>query len=203
MFWETLRCGAPTLTSPGRGGTSEDLGGGLLDVGDSVFKTVTDAFRSTQRDILEEQGQDAVFKGMFIDKKFQNAACLYAFTGEWDFDFGALVDTSLQRKQVASVGFLPLVQRDYLSFDATTKPSGLTSWAYRTAPFLSAGADVSVQLELVCSDGLQCDPGQGFAGGKCDCYGLGEKRLSVPLSRSSLRKGEALGVSAMTRLLNC
>ncbi|MBI4139796.1 fibronectin type III domain-containing protein [Candidatus Woesearchaeota archaeon] len=202
LLWELVRCGVPTKTVPGKGGSPVDSEPGLLDYAGAGIGSVIEGFRETQRDIISEDGQDEVFKAMFLDKKLQNAACLYAFTGEWDFNMEGLINAKLDSKPAKTIGFLPFVRKEFISFDPTTKPKGLTTWTYRTAPLLTAGRDITVQLELVCSDSIQCDPSQGYPGGKCDCYAIGEKKVGVPLSKTSLRKGEQLGTTAADEIIH-
>ena len=156
-------------------------GGGLAQDREGVsgfLRAVTGAGAAVQNSIVNRYGRSALYNTLFNERKLVHAACLWAFTGDFDFDLeGALT----------GVGAMP-VQSECVVYPATRRfmasnpvNRGLATYMYHIGAGIAAGADMNYQLELVCSASTDCNP-QEFPGGKCDCYNHPGGEQTLPLT---------------------
>jgi hypothetical protein len=171
LFFEFISCFTQKFSASGPGGRSETGGFG------NVLSALTGSGTEVSRSVNQRYGGSPVFKSLFSERKLVHAVCTWAFTGTWDLNAQALFQQQVEEIPVATEGALTTCQRTWQSFDPTTSPPGLTTWAYRIAGGLIAGADVRYRLKLKCSSGFACDPSD-YRDGKCDCAS-GEKYLTI------------------------
>jgi hypothetical protein len=171
LFFEFISCFTQKFSASGPGGRSETGGFG------NVLSALTGSGTEVSRSVNQRYGGSPVFKSLFSERKLVHAICTWAFTGTWDLNAQALFQQQVDEMPVATEGALTTCQRTWKYFDPTTSPPGLTTWAYRIAGGLIAGADVRYRLKLKCSSGFNCDPSD-YRDGKCDCPS-GEKYLTV------------------------
>ncbi len=182
LFFEFISCFTQKFSTPGVGGRVGTDGFG------DVLGAITRAGSDVSKRVNERYGDSPIYRSLFSERKLVHAICTWAFTGTWDLDISGLFQQQVQELPLDSEGALTTCQRTFISYDPTTNPSGLTTWAYRIAGGLIAGADLRYNLKLKCSSGFNCDP-TDYPDGKCDCAS-GEKThsVSVPELGSGLAK---------------
>ncbi len=125
---------------------------------------------------------DALFRNLFLEKKFMSSVCLFLFTGDFPSDlFDSVLDSALDDAVVVEPMLACSGNRRFQTFDPTT---GIATFIYDVSPFILSGAsDTSYTLELVCSDD-----------GDSDCARDGEKRFDVTsrFGSGTLGNGEEL-----------
>lgn len=181
LFFEAISCFVQKFNTAGAGGRAGtggfgDILGALTGAGTDVSKSVTSRY-----------GNTGLYQSLFSERKLLHAVCTWAFTGTWSLDMKGLFQQQVQDIPVDTEGALTTCQRTFISYDPTTQPPGLTTWAYRIAGGLIAGADVRYRLRLKCSSGFTCDP-RAYKDGKCDCQ---SKEDIVTISDPSLGSGLA------------
>ncbi len=182
LLYEAISCFTEKFNSPGVGERAEgDLGFG------NILGAMTGAGTAVSRSVTERYGTAGPFQSLFSERKLVHAICIWAFTGTWDLNMQGLFQQQVEEIPVDTEGALTTCERTFISYDPTTSPSGLTTWAYRIAGGLIAGADVRYRLVLKCSSGFNCDP-RTYVDGKCDCSG---KEQVIPISSPELGRGMA------------
>jgi hypothetical protein len=163
--------------------------GARADTGEfgNILGVITSAGTEVSRGVNKRYGDTALYKSLFSDRKLVHAICLWAFTGTWDLDISGLFQQQVDEMPVETMGALTTCQRTFISYDPTTQPSGLTTWAYRIAGGMIAGADLNYRLKLKCSTGFQCDPSD-YPDGKCDCQ---TTEQTLPVASPDLGTGIA------------
>ncbi|MBI5397995.1 hypothetical protein HZB03_00895 [Candidatus Woesearchaeota archaeon] len=163
IIYEAISCfvrrmGGPDGAQIGEGG----IGG--------FFGAVSAAGREVDSDAKSRYGDTNFFTTQFTTEKLVHDVCVFAFTGEWPTDWGALLESQVTLPTASSAWVFPATRR-WQSYDATSLPGGLgvgqgqATYVYRIAYSLNAGADINFQLKLVCSQ-KDCPEGKD---GKCDC----------------------------------
>ncbi|MFT4303736.1 MAG: hypothetical protein ACMXYG_04165 [Candidatus Woesearchaeota archaeon] len=130
----------------------------------NILGALTSAGRDVQRSIAGRYGSSSLFRAMFAERQLVHALCLWAFTGTFDFDFNAMVEGEFGDIPVDSQGLLSPCQRRFISYNSA---NGRATWNYYFGVGLVAGADLTYNLRLVCSDGWDCD--YGYGNERCDC----------------------------------
>jgi hypothetical protein len=182
LLYEAISCFTEKFNAPGVGErASGDLGFG------NILGAMTGAGTAVSRSVTERYGTAGPFQSLFSERKLVHAICIWAFTGTWDLNMQGLFQQQVEEIPVDTEGALTTCERTFISYDPTTSPSGLTTWAYRIAGGLIAGADVRYRLVLKCSSGFNCDP-RAYVDGKCDCSG---KEQVIPISSPELGRGMA------------
>ncbi len=181
LFFEFISCFTQKFSTPGVGGRA-----GLGGFGD-VLGALTGAGTAVSRSVSNRYGETSLYKSLFSERKLVHAICIWAFTGTWDLNIQNLFQQQVEEIPVDSEGALTTCQRTFVSYDPTTEPSGLTSWAYRIAGGMIAGADLRYRLKLKCSSGFACDP-QDYPDGKCDCPA---QEFTLPVTSPELGRGQA------------
>lgn len=164
-------------------------GGGLAKDREGVsgfLRAVTGAGAAVQNSIVNRYGRSALYNTLFNERKLVHAACLWAFTGDFDFDLeGAL--TGVGAMPVESECVVYPATRRFMASNPVNR--GLATYMYHIGAGLAAGSDLNYQLELVCSASTDCNP-EEFPGGKCDCYNHPGGEQTLPLT-SELGNGFA------------
>lgn len=182
LIWDAIRCFTRKFSY---GGFQRSAEGSL----GNFFGALTNAGTSINERIQGRYGASAMWKSMFAEKKLVHSVCLFAFTGTWDLDVAGLLEQDYPIV-INSQGFMYPCERRFISFNPVSRPyTGLTNWNYHFGAGLVAGADLEYTIEMVCSDGVTCNPADGFVNGRCDCPG-GEQRYLVKSGR--LKSGEIL-----------
>ncbi|PIN85884.1 hypothetical protein COV19_07375 [Candidatus Woesearchaeota archaeon CG10_big_fil_rev_8_21_14_0_10_44_13] len=186
IIFDAIRC---FVNRYGGGMASrQDERGGIS----SFFKSAATAGGDIQESITGRYGQSALYKTMFSERKLIHAACLWAFTGDFDFDIGSAL---------TGPGAIPLKSKAFLyprtrRFIASNPLNGYTTHIYHIGAGLVAGADMSYKLQLVCSASDGCDPKEGFPNGMCDCAKQSKevlKDITTSFGPGRLNAGEMLG----------
>jgi hypothetical protein len=181
LFFEAISCITSKFSTPGVGGRAGT--GGFGD----ILGALTSAGTAVTRDVNERYGQTNLYKSLFSERKLLHAVCTWAFTGTWDLNVQGLFQQEVETIPVETTAALTTCERTFISYDPTTQPTGLASWAYRIAGGMVAGADVQYRLKLKCSSGFNCDP-RDYPDGKCDCTA---QERSIYVSSAELRNGRA------------
>ncbi len=148
-------------------GEKRDTGSGI----GNFLGALTSAGGSVSSRINGRYSESSVYRAIFAEKKLVHSACLWAFTGTWDFEVTAVLeeDVSIDVETVAAV--YPCTRR-FVSFNPTTVPEGKTTYNYHIGMGMVAGSQIRYWLELVCSDDYSCDTPTG----QCDCAGPNGKQ---------------------------
>ncbi len=162
LLYEVLACFTQKFGSPGSGGARGEGPGDIMGA-------LTSAGTEMSRSVESRYGDSGMYKATFVDRKLVHSICMFAFTGTWNFDLGTIFDQSIDTIPIDSQALLMPCNRRFVSFNPSTRPPGLTTWVYHFGAFIAAGADIDVELHLVCSGGFHCKESEGFEGGKCDC----------------------------------
>jgi hypothetical protein len=173
LIYDLVRCFANKYNT----GFQRDYG--VTNFPGNILGTLTSAGRDVQRSIAGRYGESGFFRAMFAERQLVHALCLWAFTGTFDFDFNAMVEGEYGDVPVDSQGLLAPCQRRYISYDERT---GQATHNYYFGLGLIAGADLTYNVRLICSDGWDCDYGMGME--KCDCDEKGVQRRGIALSGS-------------------
>jgi len=187
MIFNAIRC----FTDYFGGGMETE---GYADVSnvDTFLESVGKAGGDIQSEITGRYGDTGLYNTMFNQRKLMTAACLYAFTGDFDFDLEGLLSGG-GAVPLESKASILLPTRRYMGSNPLKK--GYASWIYHVSVMMSAGSDVNYHVTLVCSNTNECRPEEGFVGGRCDCAELGERTFDVTyaLGGGYLRAGEMIG----------
>ncbi len=168
---DAIKCFAQRYGA-GHGGARTERQTGIS----GFIKAVSSAGEHMQTTITERYGKSNLYK-MLNERTLVHSACFYAFTGDFDIDIeGAL--TGIGTVPVASEGFLyPKQTRRFMSANPVT---GNARFIYHGSGGLVAGGEVKYGVELICTASpTDCKQIYGFAGNKCDCTDIGEKRYPI------------------------
>jgi len=126
---------------------------------------------------------------MFNQRKLIHGACLAFFTGDMaSFDLNAMFSADLGMPVLASEGLVAPASRRFL----TSNPfqQGWATFMYHVAYALNAGADLTYELKLVCSNDLSCpEMGNTDTPGACDCFARGEQ-VTKSIATGTLTSGQ-------------
>ncbi len=162
LLYEVLACFTQKFGSPGSGGTRTEGPGDIMGA-------LTSAGTEMSRSVESRYGDSGMYKATFVDRKLVHSICMFAFTGTWNFDLGTIFDQAIDTIPIDSQALMYPCNRRFVAFNPSTRPPGLTTWVYHFGVFVAAGADIDVELHLVCSGGFHCKESDGFESGKCDC----------------------------------
>jgi hypothetical protein len=189
LLYEFISCFVHKFNYAGAGTRPSGFGnilGALTNAGTAVSKSVT-----------ERYGTTSLYRSLFSERKLVHAMCAWAFTGTWRLDMHSLFQQQVEEMPVDTSGALLTCERTFISYDPTTDPPGLTSWAYRIAGGLITGTDTRYYLKLKCNTDFTCDP-RWYRDGKCDCQtGAKEMTVSTPeLGRGIAKKFDMINFDA-------
>lgn len=156
------------------------------------FKSAATAGKDVQDSITGRYGKSSLYKTMFSEKKLIHAACLWAFTGDFDFDIGSAL-TAPGAISLKSKSFIYPATRRFISSNPLT---GYTTHIYNIGAGLVAGANIGYKLQLVCSSDFTCSVNEGFVNGQCDCYKQSQEQfrdITNTFGPGRLMAGEMLG----------
>jgi len=193
LLWEAITCFINWMSSPPTGvGGSRSTGTGGIG---ALFSAISD----TSNEVQGRYGQTSMWNALFNEKQFVHGACMWAFTGSWDFDVAGAFRQGVDAQPVNSIAQIgPMCQRRFLGYNPTVQ--GLTSWEYSIPLYVRPGADITYQTKLKCSTGFGCAPTDGYPGGECDCNRLGQEQTVVvnspELGTGQRKKGETLDALA-------
>ncbi|RMD57750.1 hypothetical protein D6825_03075, partial [Candidatus Woesearchaeota archaeon] len=187
LIYDAVACFTTKFSTQGPGGRL-----GITGFGGNVVGALTSAGTELSRSVSSRYGETSMYKSVFIDKKLVHSACMFAFTGTWNLDVGAVFDESVETQPIQSYGLLHPCRRRFVSYNPATQPGGLVTWAYQLGAGIAAGADVDIQLKLKCSGGYKCRESDGFEGGKCDCDAPEEITISPPELPTRAKQGEII-----------
>lgn len=171
LLYELISCFANKYSTPGAGKRT-----GISGIG-NVLGALTAAGTDVSRSVRGRYGDTALYNTVFLQRKLMHSVCLFAFTGEWNLDAGALFKQTVDSIPIQSQGVLFPCDRRFQGFNPASAPSGLSTWTYHFGVGLAAGANLRYQLQLKCSAGPKCSEADGFRNGMCDCKQ--EKIISI------------------------
>ncbi len=160
LLFDAIRCFVNRMA----GGSGSKNKGGIQ----GMMQNIADAGDSTRKSIVNRYGKTALYRSMFDERKLVHAICLFAFTGDFDFDImGAL--TGAGAVPLNSEAFIHPATRRFLGSDPI---SGYATWVYHLGVGIVAGADLRYKVNLICSTGDTCSSEDGFPSNRCDCFGM-------------------------------
>ncbi len=171
LLYDALACFTQKFGT-GQGRVEKEGGGDIMGA-------LVSAGSEMQREVQGRYGETGLYKAVFVDRKLVHSICMWAFTGTWNFDLGAIFDQAIDEIPISSQALLTPCNRRFVSFNPTTRPGGLVTWVYHFGSFFAAGADAEIELHLVCSDDFTCKESDGFENGKCDCQGKGKRDIVI------------------------
>ena len=157
-------------------GTLGDYFGALTSGGEKVAKSVEGRY-----------GTSSLWQSMFAEHRLVNSACLYAFTGTWDFDVNAILEEDVSIDIESVVMPFPC-ERRFISFNPVSNPAGITTHNYHVAMAIVAGSELTYEAKLVCSDDYSCDTKTG----QCDCATIGKQERFVRIGSGEAQRGEVI-----------
>ena len=169
LLYEVIRC---FMERYGATGARGDTGGSI----GNFMGAIVDAQNKVTNSVQSRYGGSQMFNAMFGETKLVHSLCMFAFTGTWDMDVGGMFDSAGPDMPVKSMGAVYPCERRYVSYDQSN--DGIATFNYKIGAGIVAGANLHYRLELVCSDGLECSPQEGFTNGQCDCP-QGEERRTL------------------------
>lgn len=146
--------------------------------GPDVLGALTSAGSELGRSVESRYGDTGMYQAIFVDNSLSHSVCMFAFTGDFEYDFSAAFDAALDEVPVASIAALEPCTRRFVG-PAIGAQRGYASWVYNFGAGLFPGSDVDVRMKLRCSAGYQCDPSDGFVNGECDCNDRGEREITI------------------------
>src|SRR3989344_8324267 len=173
--------------------------GGFGPFGD-VVGAMTATGTELSRSVESRYGDSSMYKSIFVDRKLVHSICLFAFTGTWNFDLGAVFDKAVDDIPIESQALMTPCTRRFDSFNPATQPKGLVSWIYHFGVGFAAGADAQLELHLQCSGGFKCREIDGFARGKCDCDTPKDIMIEPEGFQTQVRKGEIPSMELFHRM---
>jgi len=158
---------------------------------------MTSAGDKVSDSVSSRYGDSTMYKAIFSERKLVHSACLFAFTGTWDFDVTAILeeDISIDIESIATV--YPCTRR-FVSFNPSTNPSGLTTYNYHLGVGLIAGSNVKYEVQLICSDDYSCDTPTG----KCDCVDIRGDPRTLPIGPGYADRGQVIDEEYFENTIN-
>jgi hypothetical protein len=171
LLYDVLACFTQKF-STGQSRTEKEGGGDIMGA-------LVAAGSDMSREVQGRYGETGLYKAVFVDRKLVHSICMWAFTGTWNFDLGAVFDQSVDEIPLQSQALLTPCNRRFVAFNPSTRPGGLVTWVYHFGAFIAAGSDIDVELHLVCSDDFTCKESDGYENGRCDCQGKGKRDVVI------------------------
>lgn len=182
---DALSCAMNAFKGIGYGSVSPQAD--VFGIG-QLSQYISSNFESMSNNIAGRYGTTNAYQVLFNERKLIHSICNFAFTHEMDFNvFSDMLSEpfTIPTKSTCSI---PVSDRRFMGFNAANL--GRASYLYHGAVQLFAGADLSYDIELVCSSSNDCKY-ESNPGGRCDCsYGRGEQTYVV--KSGSLKQGEVL-----------
>jgi|GEM_PF-6834506 len=140
------------------------------------FAALADGGESVGKSIEGRYGATSMYKVMFQEQGMMNSACVWAFGGDWNVELDQLFARATSKMPTESMVYIFPATRRYMS---TNIVSGLPTYIYHIGVGIVAGADISYQIQLVCSADTTCATEDGYANGECDCYRKGQESIRL------------------------
>jgi len=175
-----------------KGFQREDSGG----IG-GFFRSISGAGDKVSDSVSSRYGDSAIWKSMFAERKLVHSACLWAFTGTWDFDVNVILEEDISI-DVDTIAEMYPCERRFINFNPVSNPTGLTTYNYHTALFMVGGSNIGYTAELICSADYSCDT----ASGACDCLNLGEQTRHLVIGPGHLKRGETVNEELYENTIN-
>ncbi|PIO06974.1 hypothetical protein COT47_02005, partial [Candidatus Woesearchaeota archaeon CG08_land_8_20_14_0_20_43_7] len=152
-----------------------------------VFTAMSSATAKIKQGVTDRYGSSNLYQVMFVQKKLIHSLCTAAFTGDWDINWDSLVEEATKIPIDSTVVIAP-ANRRFMAFNPI---NGYTTHIYNIGMVVIAGADLTYDVDLVCSNSGNC---KDFVGGRCDCMGTSEKVLRVTgqFGNGQLNQGEVI-----------
>ncbi|MBW3022431.1 fibronectin type III domain-containing protein, partial [Candidatus Woesearchaeota archaeon] len=153
------------------------------------FQALSAAGSSVNRDIKERYGNTVTFDAIFNERKLVHQMCLGAFNHDWDLNIETILEENRQKAvPIKPDIFLYPTEMRFYGFNPVT---GRTNIMYHLGLGIVAGADMTYEVNLVCSNDNSCSSAMGFAGGRCDCSYENRGITKKNIARGTLTKGES------------
>ncbi|MBW3018914.1 hypothetical protein KY329_01885 [Candidatus Woesearchaeota archaeon] len=153
-----------SLADLGIGDETPDILGGLTSAASDLSSSVTARY-----------GKTSMYKSVFENEALVHSACMFAFTGNWEFDFSAAYAAAVNDVPVESVAVIGDCSRRFLG-PSLGEYRGFANWVYHFAAGVFPGSDLNLEVQLKCSTGYGCSESDGFENGECDCNKAGAPR---------------------------
>ncbi|RME77806.1 hypothetical protein D6774_03215 [Candidatus Woesearchaeota archaeon] len=122
----------------------------------ALFASIADANSQMLSRTAERYGEDNIFTNQFSTQNLANAACVWAFTGNFPEDLFNVFSTDLELDINTTTLIAPATRR-FQNYDANGKPR----YVYNIGYSVFAGTDINYRIELVCSPQGDCASGVG------------------------------------------
>ncbi|MBI5389591.1 hypothetical protein HZB01_04395 [Candidatus Woesearchaeota archaeon] len=161
MMWDAIRCFMQKYGA----GPGKRSSGGLGDLFGAFSATTFDV----EKNVRSRYGSNQMFKAMFDERQLLHSMCLFAFTGRWTFNPAAILEQDFA-VPIKSVAVMGPCKRKFIGYDLSTNPPGLSTFNYHLGFGIAAGADLTYNIRLECSDDFSCsDDPVSYPDGRCDC----------------------------------
>jgi hypothetical protein len=186
IFFEALSCFSEAFNtgSPSIRASVADLGIG--EEAPDIMGGLTSAASSLSTSVSSRYGKTSMYKSVFQNEALVHSACMFAFTGDWEFDFAAAYDAAIDDVPVESVAIIGDCSRRFLG-PSMGEYRGFANWVYHFAAGVFPGSDLTLEVQLKCSTGYSCSESDGFENGECDCNKQGVQKI-VTISPSEMPK---------------
>ncbi|MBD3164366.1 hypothetical protein GF323_04145, partial [Candidatus Woesearchaeota archaeon] len=163
----------------------------------NFFGALTSAGEKVSNSVESRYGDSPIWRSIFSERKLVHSACLWAFTGTWDFDVTAVLEEDVS-VDVQTVALLYPCERRFISFNPATNPSGLTTYNYHLGLGIVAGSKMDYHIELVCSDDYSCSTPTG----ECDCVSIGTRTRHIVAGPGRADRGEVIEEEVYENIMN-
>ncbi|MBI5880854.1 hypothetical protein HZB90_01860 [archaeon] len=130
-----------------------------------VFASISDASRGIMSEAQERYNENNLFSTNFGAENIVADACMFMFTGEIPTNWDTMLDVATYMPINTSAWVYPATRR----FQVYNPENGYARYVYKIAYFITAGADIHYDINLVCSGTEEfCKDDQGNTI-QCDC----------------------------------
>ena len=149
----------------------------------TFFASMDSAGNQVSNNLRERYGNSVVFNNIFSERAIINSMCMAAFFSDFDAEFDQLFAAAEDMVVVDPIVMVYPSQREYMTY---TPVNGLATYIYRFNTIILAGADLTYNVVLRCSNAM-------CGSEPCDCLHIGESRYFTGTGiQGTLRKNQEL-----------
>ncbi|MBN1644468.1 hypothetical protein JW851_00310 [Candidatus Woesearchaeota archaeon] len=183
-IYELLKCFSSKIGWSGAGKRiTGDFGIG------SIIGILTNTASEMSKTMESRYGETSMWTALFNERDLVHGVCMWAFTGKYDLQIEQIVQHTTEEIAIESQPFIGECKRYFRGYSPTTVPTGLTTWAYECGMAMVAGANITYQIKLQCSNDFRCSEKDGFRNNECDCVGKDRPQIHIA-ERGPMNKGD-------------